>query len=245
MVGEKSGAFLTLGTEQRTANSWSKNVVVHQSRAKTALHVVPTAKQNLLNSLDDSQGFNSATKERTKLVEELTKTNPTPKPGSKEGFARFAIGTWKIVYAPHISTMRSLAGGSFDPVIYIMHPGGLMTSHARFSFPLIGSGWLSVSGTYGSNDDDRVCRVDFDKAWLSIDSHDTNSESAPIATFDDVPESISKIIIQTLGQIGFVKSVSVFPVSYLDHDTIVFDFELLGTRICARKVASMEHKTFL
>ena len=39
-----------------------------------------------------------------------------------------------------------------------------------------------------------------------------------------------------LGRFFFVDSVSVFPVAYLDADTIVFDFELLGTRICARKV---------
>lgn len=204
----------------------------------TLLYVASNAKQNFLDSLDCPIEFNHATSERTKLVEELTNANTTPHPGSTDGFAPFAVGTWKIVYAPHISTMGSLAGGSFDPVYYIMKPNGIMTSHARFSFPLVGSGWLSVSGTYASEDEDRICRVDFDKAWLSLNS---DNDDSPTASLEEVPDGMSKIIIQTLGQLGFVKSVSVFPVSYLDEDTIVFDFELLGTRICARKVGSIDY----
>jgi hypothetical protein len=213
---------------------------------KTALTATRSAKEKFLESLDAPQGFNSATRERTQLVVEMTNENPTPKAGSMEGFTPFAVGTWRIVYAPHIYTMGSLAGGSFDPVYYIMKPNGIMISHARYNMPFIGSGWLSVSGTYGSQDDDRVCRVDFDKAWVSPVNqkrvYDNNliDTDSPFQTFDAVPESISKTIIQVMGQLGFVKSVSVFPVSYLDADTIVFDFELLGTRICARKIGPAE-----
>lgn len=116
-----------------------------------------------------------------------------------------------------------------------------MTSHARFNVPLIASGWLSVSGTYGSEDDDRICRVDFDKAWVTLDKSASNKNTTPVPSLEEVPDSLSKTIVQTLGQLGFVKSVSLFPVSYLDTDTIVFDFELLGTRICARKVGSVDH----
>jgi hypothetical protein len=206
-------------------------------------HVAKTsAKQRLLDSLDDLEGFNKATKERTLLVEELTKENKMVKPGSTKGFSPFAVGTWRIIYAPHIYTMGSLVGGgSFDPVYYIMKPNGQMTSHARYSFPWLGSGWLSVSGTYGSEDEDRVCRVDFDKAWVTLCSgpdldNNSSGDNNPRESLEQVPDSLSKRIIQTLGQLGFVKTVSVFPVSYLDNDTIVFDFELLGTRICARKI---------
>jgi hypothetical protein len=202
---------------------------------------VSIAKQNLLDSLDDPQGFNSATYARTKLVEELTMANPTLKPGSTDGFAPYVVGTWKIVYAPHISTMGSFLRGSFDPVYYIMKPNGVMTSHARFSFPLLGSGWLSVSGTYGSEDNDKICRVNFNKTWVSLNEMNADNDS-PLPSLEDVPDSVSKSIIQTLGQLGFVKAVSVFPVSYLDNDTIVFDFELLGTRICARKVGPVDYR---
>jgi hypothetical protein len=162
---------------------FDKNPTCTHSRIKArtmTLQAVSTAKQNLLDSLDDPTGFNSATSERTKLVEELTKTNTTPKPGSINGFAQFAEGTWRIVYAPHIFTMGSLAGGSFDPVYYIMKPGRIMTSHARYSFPLVGSGWLSVSGTYGSEDEDRTCRVDFDKAWVMFDNNRSDANK-PVA----------------------------------------------------------------
>jgi hypothetical protein len=221
-------AFLEI---RRRLNGIRMNNVDYQKIS--AVDTVSIAKQNLLESLEDPNGFNIATPERTKLVEELTKANPTPKPASTDGFAPFAVGTWRIVYAPHISTMGSLAGGSFDPVYYIMKPNGVMTSHARFSFPLLGSGWLSVSGTYGSEDDDSVCYVDFNKAWVSRNISDDDS---PLASLEDVPNSLSKSIIQTLGQLGFVRAISVFPVSYLDDDTIVFNFDLLGTRICARKI---------
>ena len=38
-----------------------------------------------------------------------------------------------------------------------------------------------------------------------------------------------------MGKALFIEAFAVFPVSYLDDNLIVFDFELLGTRICARK----------
>jgi len=59
----------------------------------------------------------------------------------------------------------------------------------------------------------------------------------PYPSLESVPESIEKRIIQWIGQSLFLESVSVFPVSYLDFELIVFDFELLGTRICARKIS--------
>lgn len=130
---------------------------------------------------------------------------------------------------------------ALGPVIYELNSDGTMVSHARFDlpwWPSIGgsskSGWLSVSGTYSSQDDNRICRVDFDKAWIKwITSAD---DDKPYASLESVPDSFEKSIVQTVGKAGFVDGVSVFPVSYLDDDLIVFDFELLGTRICARKI---------
>jgi hypothetical protein len=202
---------------------------------------IPTTKTKdiLLQKLDDPLAFNSANKERTQLVADLTKENPVDAPGSTKSFAPLAVGTWRIVYAPHIYTMGSLCQGSFDPVYYIMKPNGKMTSHARYSFPIIGSGWLSVSGSYRSQDEENVCRVDFDKAWIKLidqSSDDPDDAEQPFESLEAVPPSPWKDGIQALGKFFFVDAVSAFPVSYLDKDTIVFDFELLGTRICARKV---------
>ena len=196
-------------------------------------------KKKFLQHLDDPNAFNGANKKRTEMVAEMIQENPVPAPGSTSSFAPLAAGKWRIVYAPHISVMGQLFQGSFDPVYYIMKPNGEMTSHARYNFPIIGSGWLSVSGTYGSEDEDRVCRVDFNRAWVKMISDEQNNVD-PYDSLDDVPPSQWKNMIQALGQFFFVDAVSVFPVSYLDSDTIVFDFELLGTRICARKIFPLD-----
>ena len=93
---------------------------------------------------------------------------------------------WQIVYAPHISTLSGLLGGSFDPVLYKLNSDGTIVSHAKYSFPIIGQGWLSVSGTYGSEDDCDICRVDFDRAWIEVGQQDGSSEELqPIGSFDD------------------------------------------------------------
>ena len=103
--------------------------------------------------------------------------------------------------------------------------------HERFS--------SFLSGTYGSVND-TVCRVDFNEAWIkpvpkSSSVPSVNKDDLPYPSLSDVPDSVSKQWITRLGKLFFIEDVSVFPVSFLDSDTIVFDFELLGTRICAKK----------
>ena len=83
------------------------------------------------------------------------------------------------------------------------------------------------------NDD--VCRVDFDEAWLRTFDNDDSFEEGPYPDITSVPDSISKTLIRKIGRALFIEPFAVFPVSYLDNELIVFDFELLGTRICARK----------
>lgn len=126
----------------------------------------------------------------------------------------------------------------FDPVYYLLRPDGTMTSHARMAVKFPNSKqesvtWFSVAGTYSSQDEDRVCRVDFDEAW--IQTSETYAQP-PYASLEEVPASLGKNMINALGKLFFIDGVSCFPVSYLDDDCIVFDFELLGTRICAKKV---------
>ena len=92
-------------------------------------------KNALLQELENPSGFNVATKARTQLVKDLTTENPTRRPGSTEAFSPLATGTWRIVYAPHISTMGGLFRGSFDPVLYKMKENGEMTNpHVQPSF---------------------------------------------------------------------------------------------------------------
>jgi len=159
----------------------------------------------------------------------MISVNPTKNPGSTQSFAKIAPGEWNVVYAPHITVLSSLAGGKFDPIIYDMRKNGTIISHARYNFPLLGEGWLSTSGTYGSEDEKNICRIDFDHAWIDV-------SDTPIKSFEKVPETWYKGIVDIIGQYAFINEFAVFPVSYLDQNTIVFDFELLGTRICARKI---------
>ncbi|VEU37326.1 unnamed protein product [Pseudo-nitzschia multistriata] len=161
------------------------------------------------------------------------------KPGSVRSNAKVAEGTWKVIYAPHMTTAMDIFRGRFD-VTYDLFPDQTMVSHAYYDFPVFGKGYLSVSGTYGSvegDDSGTYSRVDFDKAWIkrlaSEDSNDSNS--VPYGSLSEVPDSFLKTAINEIGKRAFIESVAVFPVSFLDDDTIVFEFQALGTKICAHK----------
>ena len=184
-------------------------------------------KSNFYDALDRPFELNEGSDERNALLKSVIESEEgIQNPG--RDFQSVAPGRWRVCYAPHMTFMAGLFGGSFD-VQYDLGKDGTMTSHAKYDFPLLNLfGYLSVSGTYGSVDEE-ICRVDFDEAWIAMD------QDAPFETVDDVPDSFSKSIIRKIGRLLFIEAWSVFPVSYLDDDLIVFDFELLGTRICARK----------
>ena len=218
---------------------------------------IGTNKQMFLQSLDTLNTLNQGSKERTQLLNKMISEKVTTKdlnnaltsgsgsgedgiiptaslenPGLESTFSSVAPGTWKVIYAPHITTIAGIAGGKFD-VQYTCFNDGTMTSHARYNFPVIGEGYLSVSGTYGSVDN-IVSRVDFDTAWVK--PFVGKSSDGPYESLEDVPASPVKDIINSIGKAMFIDAVAIFPVSFLDDDTIVFDFELLGTRICAKKL---------
>jgi hypothetical protein len=206
-----------------------------------------SAKDSFLVSLDCLDQLNEGTTRRTRLLRQLIDTKSEvsideflsnnsmegisiKNPASWESMRPVAAGTWKVVYAPHMTAMASWAagGGSFD-VTYDLQQDDTMISHAKLDFSWLPPLVLSVSGTYGSVSD-QVCRVDFDRAWITLEGE------SPYPSYDDVPDDVLKPIISFLGKLFFIKQVSVFPISFLDENIIVFDFELLGTRICARKI---------
>jgi len=229
-----------------------------------------TNKRNFFASLDTMETLNGATTERSALLAKMidekkviargekdkddivlsSSTVPTisyENPGSTETFltagaaAPVAEGTWKVVYAPHMTTVMDVFRGRFD-VTYDLFPDSRIVSHAFYDFPVVGKGYLSVSGTYGSVSDDDTntySRVDFDKAWIKAlppSSTSSSTAAAPYESLEAVPDSFLKTIINEVGKRAFIESVAVFPVSFLDDDTIVFEFEFLGTKICAHKV---------
>jgi hypothetical protein len=235
---------------------------------------IGTNKRNFFASLDTMETLNGATKERSallaKMIDEkkviavgetskLAEISPSAsivvptvsyeKPGSTETFlasraaSPVAEGSWKVVYAPHMTTAMDLFRGRFD-VAYDLFSDSRIVSHAYYDFPVVGKGYLSVSGTYGSVPNDATntySRLNFDKAWIKAlpSSSSTTTAAAkatPYDSLDAVPDSFLKTIINEIGKRAFIESVAVFPVSFLDDDTIVFEFEFLGTKICAHKV---------
>lgn len=124
-------------------------------------------KEAFFRSLNDYDRLNEATPERTNLLNRLIDNKMTcdvrtaldakdtavpltiENPGRWESMSSVAPGTWKVIYAPHMTTMAKILGGGEFQVQYIMHEDGSMESHARLDFPwLIGlrSLFLSVSG---------------------------------------------------------------------------------------------------
>jgi carboxymethylenebutenolidase len=196
-----------------------------------ATKAASTAKGRFLESLDRPYDLNQGRKERTGLLNDLIQNGDgIQRPGSRESFMPVAPGRWRVIYAPHMTTMAGLAGGEFS-VQYDLNDDGTIVSHAKCNFPFF-KGFLSVSGSFSSVNN-QVCRVDFDEAWVKATRFDANDE--PYPNIQSVPDSVLKSLIRTLGKAAFIEAFAVFPISFLDSEMIVFDFELLGTRICARK----------
>jgi hypothetical protein len=55
-------------------------------------------------------------------------------------------------------------------------------------------------------------------------------DDAPYRSLASVPSSTTKNVVEALGKWLFILELAVFPISYLDDDLVVFDFELFKTR---------------
>jgi len=162
-----------------------------------------------------------------KLLDELRQLNPTPRPGSVQGFERLAPGSWRVAFAPHITKLSAVASTTFDPIRYVLEPGGSIVSHVayhvRVPFLPTANGWLSTSGRYGSSDDD-TSSVEWDDAWWNPGQPRPSSSAQGAALQRQV---------SALGRLGFISAFANFPVEYLDRDLCVFTFPMSGTRIAA------------
>ena len=79
-----------------------------------------------------------------------------------------------------------------------------------------------------------MCRVNFDEACIRRCDNDS-FEQGPYLDIESVPNSAAKVLIRNIRKAAFIEPFAVFPVSHLCDEFIVFAFELLGMRICARK----------
>lgn len=192
---------------------------------------------NFINTLSKPYDLNADNDLRTKLLNEMIISGESlSNPANQKTFARVAPGLWIVIYAPHMTSIANFLNVADLSVRYLLNEDGSIISHARYSLPLLNiHGYLSVSGTYNSVND-TICRVNFNEAWIrSFNDNQSCMNIGPYPAIDSVPDSIIKSFIRNIGRYLFVEAVAVFPVSYLDEEIIVFDFELLGTRICARK----------
>lgn len=212
--------------------------------------------ETFLRLLDNDSELNNASSERTRMLTLLIENKmvvdatsfPLGKPAGKkvsilnpgrlESMMKVATGTWQVIYAPHMKLGEALFGGGNLDVQYILYSDGTIESHAKvFNFPwMLGlkSIYLSVSGTYGSVSDN-VCEIAWDNAWVRHVSK--SDEDQCYAKFSDVPDNLTKAVITNVGKFLFIRPFSVFPISFLSENLIVFDFEVLRTRICARKIS--------
>jgi len=179
----------------------------------------------------------SSSSEIEVILDRLVRLNPTSSPGAFQGFGGVAEGRWRVAHAPHIAKTSGLVGAVFDPIFYDLSPpdklrgGGDIQSHVRYS--LLGGnvkGWLSTSGTYGTNDGDSISNVEWDEAWWDASASSTWSQNPA--------DSTAAPLVSALGKLGFVSAFAKFPVQYLDSDLCVFVFPLSGTRILAIRVGS-------
>lgn len=229
-------AFLAIVTCNAFVPTLHRTITTQRASLSSAVGEQTAAKANFLEALDKPYDLNRNSETRTQLLNTvMDKVTSLPNPGSKESFSSVATGVWRVVYAPHMTIMASLVRGELS-VEYDLREDGTMTSHAKYNFPLLNlHGYLSASGTYGSVNEN-VSRVDFDEAWIrTFDEDSIALEQGPYSDIETVPDSISKTLIRNIGRSFFIEPFAVFPVSFLDDNLIVFDFELLGTRICARK----------
>lgn len=165
----------------------------------------------------------------------LRDLNPTQRPGADESYAKYANGLWRVSYAPHIQTFERVSGTMFD--VYYALEDGAMESYVRFESKFLGNavalGHLCASGSYGSLSDSETS-ITWRRVWCDLNSFASGPSAA-----DELSKHVSPKIVQSLGILVFIESVSRFPVFYLDNDLVMFEFSLLGTKIIAAKINSL------
>lgn len=158
---------------------------------------------------------------------------PSPAPIEQSAQSEaLPLGTWQIVFAPHIRILSLLLQTRFD-VYYLFQPGNKMLSNVKYSSRLFGTGHLSTFGSYSLETQagtQPVTKITWDRIWWDV------LDEAP-SLEEEVDKHVLPGVIQAVGKAAFVEGVSVFPVQFLDDDLCVFLFQLLGTRICAKRIA--------
>lgn len=171
------------------------------------------------------------------LLQQVLQNTPYTSPCDPTTLQRLSTGTWKVVYAPHINLLEKLLFTTFS--VYYIFPSKYdkssinrdgsvpLTSFAYYESPVYGNGHLNTAGKVLSQSEN-TCSVIWEKIWWDRETPENGPSLA-----SETDKHILPRVIQALGEKGFIREVSTFPVSYLDEDLCVFDFMLTGTRIAA------------
>ncbi|KAL6763486.1 hypothetical protein V8C86DRAFT_2496193 [Haematococcus lacustris] len=146
-------------------------------------------------------------------------------------------GTWKVFWAPHISSMSSsMMGAVFEPILYKVSGDGSLVSNVRYQAPIVNAGWLSASGSMRPKFDAAV-EVNFDKFWVDLGPDKLRpslSGSAAAKRMLGLDVDVDAVI-SSIGRAAFFPQFAVFPVHYLDNELAIFEFTPLKSRIAIVK----------
>jgi hypothetical protein len=199
-------------------------------RASAAPDAAVAAALSLLLAHSGAPDLYAATEETAAAVNTLVQSQPGPADASAA--ATLGDGKWEVFFGPHFRRVERLA--KFQPVRYVISGGGTrMRSDVHFELPFA-SGWLSSEGGVEANGDGSV-NVLFETFWLEGDSPEPRAEN-PLTSGAPVPAQAAAI--NGIGRLGFLPSLSRFPVRFMDAQAgvCVFEFPPLQTVIAARRL---------
>lgn len=145
-------------------------------------------------------------------------------------------GRWEVVYAPHIQRLSAPFAATIKPLRYTLSQSGTrLRSDVLCSAPF-GSSWLSAEGRVELRGD--AVDVLFESFWVR-----SGEAGEPLGNplTSGAPVSALDSLINAVGRLGFVPSLSRFPVRYIDSEGLtVFEYPPLATTIAARRVSVSE-----
>jgi len=141
-------------------------------------------------------------------------------------------GRWEVFFGPHFRRVEALA--RFRPVRYVISDGGRRI-RSDVHYEMLGlKGWLSTEGSVKVDDDDSVNLL-FETFWVESDAEEPRAGN-PLTS--GAPVHASAVLVNAVGKLGFLPSLSRFPVLFMDAKAgvCVFSFPPLNTVIAAKRV---------
>ena len=200
------------------------------TRAPAAALNAPPAAANEIVSLV-SRATPRSDRALSTAVQSLLKDAPPP-PAAVD-FAE-AAGTWRVVSAPLIDTLSSVALTKFD-ITYRIGSGGTIGATVRYDSRLVGNGWLCTDGTI-SNDAGASPTVRL--IWRRVWWQPGGEADAPPLDPDAEGATALKPLVQAIGRAGFSPDLAVFPVAYFDASGGLAVFKFQSLTVAVQRVDS-------